>query len=79
MSVGGRGGGLLLLKETYLLQLWNLKTTECTHTFKPTTSGSLGDVTINSIHPLPKSNDQFVICNRSNTVTLMNTQGQVRD
>ena len=36
-----------------------------------------GDVTINNIHVLPKINDQFVVCNKTNTVCIMNTQGQV--
>jgi WD40 repeat-containing protein SMU1 len=58
------------------VKMWNLKSTECVNTFKPALSGQ-DDVTINSVHVLPKVNDQFVVCNKTNTVTIMNAQGQV--
>ncbi|CAD5206767.1 unnamed protein product [Bursaphelenchus okinawaensis] len=54
------------------LKIWNLKTLECLNTFR-----IAADVPINSILPIPKSADQFVICNRSNTIFIVNLQGQL--
>ena len=59
------------------LQLWNIKTTECLQTFKPSVMGSVAEVTINSIQLWPRNVDQFIVCDRSNTACVMNMQGQV--
>ncbi|KAI1712858.1 WD domain, g-beta repeat domain-containing protein [Ditylenchus destructor] len=54
------------------IKVWNMKSLECITTFRV-----CGDVPVNSIHPLPKSGDQFLICNRTNTVYVVNLQGQI--
>lgn len=61
------------------VKLWNVKTTECVTTFKQFGSSNPSglEVAVNSIHFMPKSTDQFIVCNKSSTVSIMNMQGQV--
>lgn len=73
----GWPGVVCLLFSFAVAKVWSVKTTECLHTFKVAIAGQAGELPVLSIHINPRNTEQLFVCNRSNTVSVINQQGQV--
>ncbi|KAF1806635.1 WD40-repeat-containing domain protein [Mucor lusitanicus] len=67
-------------------KIWDAKTTACLHTINPQPKiekgqlnpmGGLGNASVQAIMPIPKRQDQFLVCNKTNTLFIMSIRGQI--
>jgi WD40 repeat-containing protein SMU1 len=65
------GHGVLSGSSDGTVKLWALRTAECIATHKPLGGG---EPPVNALLLTPKNPDHFVVCNRTNTVLVMNMQ-----
>lgn len=72
------GHQLISASSDGTIRLWSAKSTECLKTYAAAASLGSSDpeTTVHSIHLLPKSPDNFLVCTRSNILSIMNTSGQ---
>jgi WD40 repeat-containing protein SMU1 len=59
------------------IKVWNTKTAAIENTIKPQLVATAEDVSIHSVQLWPRNPTMIVMCDRSNTVTVINMQGQV--
>jgi len=59
------------------VKIWNTKTAELASTHTPQVLSGASEVSIHSVQLWPRNPEQIVVCNRSNTVMMMNMNGQV--
>lgn len=59
------------------VRVWDVKSSECSATFRTPQPVTSSEIAIICISSFPKSSEQLVVCGRCNTVYLMTTQGHI--
>ncbi|KAI7894299.1 WD40-repeat-containing domain protein [Mucor mucedo] len=68
------------------VKIWDSKTTSCLYTVNPqpviekgqlNPMGGLGTASVQSILPFPKNVDNYLVCNKTNTLFIMSSRGQI--
>uniref|UniRef100_A0A3N7FGE3 Uncharacterized protein n=1 Tax=Populus trichocarpa TaxID=3694 RepID=A0A3N7FGE3_POPTR len=59
------------------VKVWDMKSTDCIHTFRTPPPLRGGDASVNSVHLFPKNTDHIVVCNMTSSVCIMTLHGQV--
>ncbi|KAL6615242.1 hypothetical protein ACP70R_037512 [Stipagrostis hirtigluma subsp. patula] len=71
------GSRVITASSDCTVKVWDTKTTDCLHTFKPPPPLRGGDASVNSVHLFPKNTDHIVVCNKTSSIYIMTLQGQV--
>ncbi|PWZ32661.1 Suppressor of mec-8 and unc-52 1 [Zea mays] len=71
------GSRVITASSDCTVKVWDTKTTDCLHTFKPPPPLRGGDASVNSVHLFPKNTDHIVVCNKTSSIFIMTLQGQV--
>lgn len=65
------------------VKIWSTKSAECINSYKSTaiaggsSGGTVIEIAVNSIQLMPKTPEHFLVCTRSNTLSIMNMSGQI--
>lgn len=71
------GNQILSASSDGTIKVWSLKTSEVVSSFASTAAGPrIADLSVNGLHLVPKTTDQFLVCNRSSSLAIMNMAGQ---
>eukprot|EP01025_Chloroclados_australasicus_P007511 TRINITY_DN12428_c1_g1_i1.p1 TRINITY_DN12428_c1_g1~~TRINITY_DN12428_c1_g1_i1.p1 ORF type:complete len:545 (-),score=56.42 TRINITY_DN12428_c1_g1_i1:164-1696(-) len=71
------GSQIISASSDATVRVWDAKTCECLQAFKPPQTSAGSEMSVNNVHLVPQNSDQIVVCNRSPTLFVMTTSGQI--